>query len=198
MYPAFADDPKRFIIDKEPPIQTAVIGVDFGGNGSADAFVCVGLTHGMQEIIVLDEWHKKAKKTPQELEKHFVEFTRHCTERWRVSAVYCDSAEQTLIQGLKYAAIQHRLGVPVDNALKGEINERIRFYNRMIGADRFRIMSRCKSTIEAISTAVWSSKSLTQDVRLDDGTTNIDSLDAMEYTTERLMPAIIAATSRRR
>lgn len=198
VYPLFADEPKRFIIEKEPPIQTAIIGVDFGGNGSADAFVCVGLTQGMQDIIVLDEWHKKAKKTPQELEKHFVEFVRCCTERWRVSVVYCDSAEQTLIQGLKYAAVQHRLGVPVDNALKGEINQRIRFYNRMIGADRFRIMNRCKSTIEAISTAVWSSKSLTQDVRLDDGTTNIDSLDAMEYTTERLMPAIIAATSGRR
>ena len=34
-------------------------------------------------------------------------------------------------------------------------------------------------------------KKLTEDVRLDDGTTNIDSLDAMEYALERYIPELI-------
>ena len=32
---------------------------------------------------------------------------------------------------------------------------------------------------------------MTEDVRLDDGTTNIDSLDALEYAFEREIPELI-------
>lgn len=35
------------------------------------------------------------------------------------------------------------------------------------------------------SNAVWNPKELTKDVRLDDGTSDIDTLDAFEYTFER-------------
>ena len=38
---------------------------------------------------------------------------------------------------------------------------------------------------EALSAALWSSKGSEKDLRLDDGTTDIDSLDAFEYTIER-------------
>ncbi len=41
------------------------------------------------------------------------------------------------------------------------------------------------SLAEALSTALWSSTTPGQDTRLDDGTTDIDSLDAFEYTIER-------------
>jgi hypothetical protein len=46
-------------------------------------------------------------------------------------------------------------------------------------------------TIDALKSALWDSKELTEDVRLDDGTTNIDSLDCMEYSFEREIPALI-------
>ena len=39
--------------------------------------------------------------------------------------------------------------------------------------------------------AVWDRNKPTQDVRLDDGTTNIDSLDAMEYALEREIPYLL-------
>ena len=56
---------------------------------------------------------------------------------------------------------------------------------------RFLVMSGCKNFIGALSTAVWDSKSLTEDVRLDDGNYNIDSLDAFEYSIEPFMKDII-------
>lgn len=52
-------------------------------------------------------------------------------------------------------------------------------------------MKECTKTLEAFQTAVWDAKSLIKDVRLDDGTYNIDSLDAQEYAVEPYMSQMI-------
>jgi hypothetical protein len=56
----------------------------------------------------------------------------------------------------------------------------------MQGAERYHIYKECGATIEAFRTAVWKGNETT-DVRLDDGSTNIDNLDAQEYSTESVM-----------
>ena len=43
----------------------------------------------------------------------------------------------------------------------------------------------CETLCDALSTAVWNPKVLTTDERLDDGTTDIDTLDAFEYSFEQ-------------
>jgi hypothetical protein len=54
----------------------------------------------------------------------------------------------------------------------------------MMATDRFKVLKTCRKTIEALETAVWDSKHVTEDVRLDDGSTNIDTHDALEYAVE--------------
>ena len=54
-----------------------------------------------------------------------------------------------------------------------------------MGANRFKIMEHCEKTIDAYASAVYDSKKVTEDVRLDNGTSNIDTLDATEYAYER-------------
>ena len=49
----------------------------------------------------------------------------------------------------------------------------------------------CDSLVTALCTAVWDQKELTKNVRLDDGTSDIDSLDSFEYTFERLISQLI-------
>jgi len=107
-----------------------------------------------------------------------------------VVEVYCDSAEQVLIQGLKNAAYKAGLCIDIKNALKGEITERIRFYTSIMAQGRYKVMPHCKHTIDALKNAVWDSKSI-EDKRLDDGTLNIDSLDALEYSTEKYQKDIL-------
>jgi hypothetical protein len=65
-----------------------------------------------------------------------------------------------------------------------------------MGAGRFKINRACKHTIDALASAIWDSKKVTEDVRLDDGTTNIDSLDAMEYAYERDIPVLVEGWGR--
>ena len=45
--------------------------------------------------------------------------------------------------------------------------------------------------IQSLATAVWDEKKPVDDVRLDDGTINIDVLDAMEYACERELPNMV-------
>lgn len=191
IYRKFADNPEPFIIDEAPPVIFSTIGIDFGGTGSAQAFNCTGFTKGLHDVITLDEYYTKDPIDPDVLNKAVVDFVRtQIAKGYPVREIYADSAEQVLIRGIRNALAKAGIGVPVSNAIKGEINDRIRFYCLLMGAGRYKIMRHCKRTQEAFSTAVWDSKKL-EDVRLDDGTTNIDSLDAQEYSTEKFQKQII-------
>ena len=193
IYRQFCDNPDRFIIDDLPEgdaIRSAVIGVDFGGGSSAHAFCCMGFTV-RGRLVVLDEYHEKQALDPNRLASDFVDFARRCMSRWMVTDVWCDSAEQTLINGLRSAAASAGLGLNIGNAQTRAINDRIRATCILMGAGRFFVARNCRETLDALKSALWDSKKLTEDVRLDDGTTNIDSLDAMEYSFEREIPALI-------
>ena len=194
IYQLFADQPGRFIVDTPPMVQRAVIGVDFGGGTSAHAFCCLGPSGN--RIVVLDEYRETQALNPNKLQQDFVDFVRRCQMRWLVTDAWCDSAEQTLINGLRAAAAQARLPINIGNALKKPINDRIRALCMLMGAGRFSIYAGCKHTIDALKSAIWDSKKETEDIRLDDGTTNIDSLDALEYAYERDIPVLIEGWGR--
>lgn len=194
IYQLFADQPERFIVNDLPRVQRATIGVDFGGGTSAHSFCCLG--HAGNSIVVLDEYREQEALNPNKLQADFVDFVRRCQMRWLVTDVWCDSAEQTLINGLRTAAAQAHLPVNIGNALKKQINDRIRALCILMGAGRFKIHSGCKWTIDALKSAIWDSKEVTEDVRLDNGTTNIDSLDALEYAYERDIPVLIEGWGR--
>ena len=191
IYKHVSDNPHQFIINDLPNIAFATIGVDFGGNGSATAFNCSGFTYGLKEIITLKEYYKKGIMSPAELEHDFIAFVLECKRFFNVTDAYCDSAEQTLIQGLRISCAKAGVGINILNARKKEINDRIRFFCRMQATGRHKFMKECTKTLEAFQTAVWDAKSLIKDVRLDDGTYNIDSLDAQEYAVEPYMSQMI-------
>jgi PBSX family phage terminase large subunit len=192
VYQEFADNQEQYIIDKAPDILFATIGLDFGENKSGNAFTCTGFTRNFQEVIVLEDYWKDGKKTPEQLNNAFVDFARLCTSKYKVVGIWADSEAQTLIQGIQVALIKSKIPLEVKNAIKGEINDRIRFYNSLIAQKRYKIMRHCKNTISALNNAVWDSKSY-EDKRLDNGTSNIDSLDSQEYSTEKFMKEIQTA-----
>ena len=197
IYRLFADHPERFVVDDLPEqkIRHAVIGVDFGGGTSAHAFCCTGFTTG-GAIVVLDDYREQNALDPNKLERDFTDFVKRCQMRWLVTDVWCDSAEQTLINGLRTAAAREGLAVNIGNAQKRPINDRIRALCMLMGAGRFYINRACETTIDAIKSALWDSRKQTEDVRLDDGTTNIDSMDALEYSFEREIPSLLSTWGR--
>ena len=200
VYKDFADNPEKFRISKVPEdISFATIGVDFGGNKSAHAFVCLGFTKGFKSCVVLDEFYLKEQISPQRLECEFVNFVKKQKSRYKVLEVFCDSAESTLICGLRNAAMREKLGIDVRKAQKTKIIDRIRFFNGLISQNRFFILKGLKYVPDALSSAVWEEGSL-EDKRLDDGSVNIDSLDALEYAAENFIKEMMSVnlTERRK
>ena len=198
IYTPYCDDESRFIrtVGRKDIIRS-IIGVDYGGNGSATAFVCIGVLKGYKGVAVLREYYHKGIVTPTQQEDAFVAFARECAEGYGTRECYCDSAEQTLIAGFRAAVRKAGLHMEINNAKKGEIIDRIRFTLRLMGRGAFFVDAGCKHLREALSSAVYDGKHKTEDKRLDDGSTNIDSLDAMEYAMEPVMKDIIAKSGLR-
>lgn len=185
IYRQFADDPERFILDEVPAdIIIGTMGLDFGGNGSAHAGCLVGITRGYRSIVILDEYYRKEVIDPGTLTDDVCGFVQRSQAQVRATSIWCDSAETTLIKGIRTEVFARHIPVEVRNARKGEIIDRIRLCDMLMSQGRFFIMRRCRHNIAALSEAVWDSKSPTKDRRLDDGSTNIDSLDALEYALE--------------
>lgn len=195
IYQQFADHVQDYLITEDwlqdHKIIYATIGVDFGGSKSAHSFTLTGFTRGFQQVVVLDEYYCKKRLNPKQLQEAFVDFVRRAQARWKVPEAYCDSAEQTLISGLEMACIQAGVRIDIKNAIKGPINDRIAFYNSLIAQHRWKVMRHCTNIISAFEQAVYDDKKPNQDVRLDDGLMNVDSLDSTEYSTESVQDDII-------
>lgn len=99
--------------------------------------------------------------------------------------VYCDSAEQTLIGDIKIASARAHLPVAVHDAIKGSITERIRLTNKLVAQNRLRVCSGAETVKKALCEAVFDATKI-EDERLDNGTTDIDTCDAFEYSVEPL------------
>lgn len=195
IYQQFADNVADYTVTskwlQDNPIQYAVIGVDFGGTKSAHSFTLTGFTQGFRQVVVLDEYYCKKRINPNQLQDDFIDFVKRAQARYKVYEAYCDSAEQTLIAGLEMACIQAHVAIDIKDAIKGPINDRIAFYNSLIAQNRWKIMKHCTHIIEAFEQAVYDDKKPNQDIRLDDGLMNVDSLDSTEYSTESIQDDIL-------
>lgn len=189
------DEYGNYIHPLRKKIFLVTMGVDFGGNKSSHAFNLTGYTKGFNELITLKERRIKEERNPQQLENDFIEFVKECLAEYpQFNTVYCDSAEQVLIRGFKTALRNNKIPLSVQNAKKFEIIDRIRFYCSMMTQLRYLIVSDCVETIQAFDDAVWDDDH--EDVRLDDGTTNIDNLDSQEYSSEPYMKTMIDLSRR--
>lgn len=196
---------KGFHVLKELPKSSSgfiTIGVDFGGSKSKHAFNATLIDLSNRRIITIkDYWKVKINDeimNTGQLESEFVKFVREVQRdfsQFSIATIHADSAEQVLIAGLQSALIKEGLGYKVSDAIKGVINERIRLYNKMLGAGVYFVLKSCEHTIDALENAVWKDTDGTVDERLDDGTSNIDTLDAQEYSTEKFAKAIETITN---
>ena len=205
IYRRFADDygaGRTMLIHDKPPVSRIYIGVDFGGSGSAHTFVATGTDRSFQHLYALaservackDDKGNQIAIDPEQLGQMFCDFVRRVMTLYAPpDAVFCDSAEQTLIMGLRSTARKQGLAwLRVANSMKLPIIDRIRAAQRLMGQGRFHIMDTgCESLCEALSAALWNPKNPTADERLDNGTTDIDTLDAFEYSFERDISKLI-------
>lgn len=189
IYKDFADDIEQFLIDdvNNDDLILINVGIDFGGTMSAHAFVATGFTKSMQEVIVLETKRISDEISPTELDNLYADFCEMVYNKYkRAFNTRCDNAEPVLIRGLKNIAFERKLRTNVKNALKKPIKSRIDLVVRLIGERRLYLKrNTTKDLQKGLREAIWNSKK--EDQRLDDGSTDIDILDAFEYSIEEFM-----------
>lgn len=189
IYPLFADNPSRYEINKEdlPEFEYIIIGVDFGGNKSAHAFVAAGITDDWTPIALKSERVPATGMSVEQMIRRFVRFADGIKADYsRVDYVYADCAEQAIINSMYQQTEYNILG-----SIKGEIIDRIRTMDLLLSTDRFKYVDgQCDSLKAALCDAVWDSEKL-EDIRLDDGTSDIDTLDAWEYSWSAFIKQIL-------
>jgi PBSX family phage terminase large subunit len=200
IYRSFADSiaagDGRFLwpAQRELRLCKVVIGVDFGGNGSKHAFVATGFLPLGQGVVALASQRLEPGDVTQ-LVKQLTTFLRSILGRWkRIDTIYCDSAEQVIIRQIRADLSRNGLGYLAERVFgskKIEITERIRLTSILMGGSRFFYLPEAATLRDALSEVLWSDKYQGKDVRLDDGSTDIDSLDAFEYTIERDRAALL-------
>lgn len=194
---------------RKEDITSIEIGLDFGGNQSGHSFVARGYTDNYSSVIALKSKRVMAKDENEDIDSNrlnelFCEFIREVIDEYsvcvrsgdyvqycNVESVYWDNAETVLGNSIRNAVEKEFPWISVRPAKKRPINDRIRCTVKLMGARRFFITKDCESLKTAFSDAVWNKEVVGKDERLDDGSTDIDSLDAFEYTIERDMKYLI-------
>ena len=190
IYRMFADDPDRFVrpVNRQD-IKEIRIGIDFGGNGSGHSFVATAILWSGIVQPVMSRKHMK-KDFPQgidanKLSELFLQFAADVITKYgKPQYAFWDNAETVLGQSIENACRKEFPSLLVLPAQKKKINDRINYTVRLMGSGRFFITPDCMTLQKALQDAVYNSKVL-QEERLDDGSTDIDTLDAFEYTIER-------------
>ena len=190
-------NPAKWLEDHHTRFATISYGIDFGGTSSATKFQCTGITPDWTVVALDEEYidHKKQSVDPDALNKRYADFIKRCASRWGGGITRADSAEQILIRGLFNTAIHDGLQTQVKNALKMPITDRIKLTLLLMAQGRFFVSAECPHLSDALASAVYDD-SKPVDTRLDDGTSDIDSLDAFEYSIEPFYKQLEAAGHR--
>ena len=207
IYTRFANDPSKYIWTKRKedgsydlPTGTTVIGIDYGGTKSGQAFVCTRISDDFKNVIVLGSEKHMGDIDPDDLEKLEIEFAKKMMFKYNCDIDYMlpDNEEVVLIRGLKRRVQELGWNTIVRGCVKEPINDRIDCGRTMISYNILSyIEEECKLFVDALSSALWDSKAK-EDTRLDDFTTDIDTIDAWEYSWCRFMKQINDMINRKR
>ena len=207
IYKRFADNPQKYKWtrkkdngDYDLPQGYTIIGIDYGGNKSGQAFVCTRISYDFKYVIALGSEKHMGDIDPDDLEKLEIEFAKKMMYKYNCNIDYMlpDNEEVVLIRGLRRAVENLGWDTIVRGCVKEKINDRIDCERTMIAYDiLYYIEEECETLVEAISSALWDDNSK-EDVRLDDFTSDIDTMDAFEYSFERFMKKINDTIERKR
>lgn len=174
------------------------IGIDFGGNGSNTTFVATLIHHNYRGIHPfandkidmsggnsdISEYNRRLKVFIQKVLNIGVAPLEY---------VFGDNADPVMISETR--AVLRSLGlansVRVIGCQKHTIKKRIDLKNLMISRHYWTVSPQAVNVIESTETQVWDSRAGHEDERLDNGTIDIDTADAEEYSWSAFLEKLV-------
>ena len=191
IYEKFANDSSKYRVKAKdvPKLGKIAIGVDFGGNNSKHTFVATGITPDYKDVYVLASDKVETGIDATQIGLRYVEFLKKVENMYgqTIPYTYADSAEQVINLDMKRCLKEAGLNRKVWNSYKSTILERIRATDSLVYNGRLWFTEHADTVVSALEEALWDSKAAENGemVRLDNGTTDIDTLDAFEYSFSR-------------
>ena len=190
IYPQFCNHQELFIKDKAideegnlKQFMIITIGIDYGANKSSTAFKATGITPYFKEVWTLDEEKIEGINAPEQIYEKFEAFYKRVIQNYKVvHYAFGDygSLGQVITLGINRYLKQKNIPLQIKDCIKGKITDRIQLDCQLFATGKRFILRKCKYMIESYSEAIWDKNH--PDERLDDGTFDVDSLDAHEYS----------------
>ena len=207
IYTRFANDSDKYKWTKKKPDGSydlpsglTIIGIDYGGTKSGQAFVCTRISSDFKYVITLGSEKHMGDIDPDDLEELEIEFAKKMMYKYNcdIDYMFPDNEEVVLIRGLKRRVQELGWNTIVRGCTKEPINDRIDCGRTMISYNiLYYIEEECKLFVDALSSALWDGDAK-EDTRLDDFTTDIDTIDAWEYSWCKYIKSINDMINRRR
>lgn len=195
LFTPIIENEEKYYTDN-PNIGYIVTGVDFGGNGSAHAFVTSSVMRSFSEVTalradrteIIDDIHKKLKQLKEAFKKHIL-FVLN--KYGKIDMIYADCAEQILISALQEVLDELHLHIPIKDSIKTPISSRIYAINMLLMVGRLKFVKDDTTIlIKALQEAVQDPDE-DEDKWLDDGTSDIDTIDGFNYGIENWYKQIL-------
>lgn len=170
--------------------------IDIGESKSATTFTWVGykFENARLNVTVLEEFHHRNSEVAQQdimdfqdYANSYVDFFRMNVSKYGIPQMIMTDHDVMFKQALRKAFTDNNLNYSlVRFAIKNKITDRIKAFKLMMSLGQLTFSENVPITIQAFKDALWNEKkaSVGIDERLDDLTTNIDSIDCTEYAVE--------------
>lgn len=198
LFGEIANNKARYMIDNARA-GFITTGVDFGKNGSAHAFCSQRISWNFDYVDVLRSDEVDCSENSEhvtddrgigevlaKLEKGFIKHLKYVIKRWgTIEGIFCDSAEPELIEFLRKALLRNNLYIPIYESIKIEISSRIHLWGVLLMQDRMKfVKNETEEIVKGLQEATQDEEA-EDDRYLDDGTSDIDILDANNYGIEK-------------
>ena len=195
LFELIANNKERYLTD-EDKVGFITTGVDFGKNGSNHAFCSQIISRSYNDIQVIksDEEICNSEDVTRndgigikltQLKHGFLKHIKYVLNNYgRLDYIFADSAEPELIDFLQQCLENENIHIPIYPSKKIPIEDRIHLIGILLMQDRLKFKkNNTKEIVKSLQEATQDDKSDT-DRWLDDGTSDIDILDAFNYGIE--------------
>lgn len=200
----FANNKKKYCIDKAENILKIDIGVDFGGNKSKTMFIASGIVREIEningilkekyKIVVLEEHYvqernKGAGIDAEQVAREHYEFYKKIIEKYNIIPLvsWCDHFDLAIIQMRNYHKSKgSNHNIDKVNKTTISLSEYISTINALLNIEKLLILKHNERVIESLSTLLYDEDS-EKDTVLDDGTCDVDTYDAFRYSISRFL-----------
>jgi PBSX family phage terminase large subunit len=209
VYAGYADNPEKNHAELPENERLAFItcGLDYGSGSPGEdsklgktCLIACAITADFSKVYVIRESFFNDFFLPDRITKWVIDFLLALQADFPGVDIICHceyASSDAFNNALKLAIIEQNInGIEIVNAFKSSILDRIDMTQILFGEKRLLLTSNVPNMKQAFSNALWDTKKSKLKgvpIRLDDGTSDIDSLDAFEYAVIKYANYLLAA-----